>query len=238
MSTDAGASHLREALRDARRLLRGSKGTYVSLLLCVLSATLHFVLGFAVGSTQPGFAGSVVAGVVVLVVMAPLWGGMYHLDLARLQGHEVRAAMVFEELPNATSHMVVQLVLGIVPVVACTMAGTRPGLGLVGEAGVVVVLLTWTGLDYWAPFFVVDRKLSAFDAIKQSIAFGLRHFGKFFLANLAAALLLFVSTIPLLLGLVWTVPLTRIAFAALYRQRHPLLRDYTPAAPDRGPAAA
>lgn len=95
--------------------------------------------------------------------------------------------------------------------------------------GSIIIALTIVGVIYWSirlqfmAYLVVDQDLPPLEAISKSFAITKGHLGALLLFGLAVFVLNLIGVLALFLGLLISIPVTRLAHMIVYDQ---LLRQY------------
>lgn len=189
----------------------------LGMLAYVAVGILLYLLLFAVligGASAVGNSGSLGffggASIFVLILIAIVMvafgffamAGMYNavLELTRGKAIEFKDFFVFKNIGNV--------------VIASLLIGAASGL------------LSWTGIGSIAVAFftmfaillIIDKNMGAIDAIKLSSKMAWDNVGTVILLYVAVAILSFIGTIALFVGLLVTTPVALIATAYVYRK--------------------
>lgn len=220
--TGAGAPSIEEALArgydfrigdvlgEAWRKVKGMKGTLVvaAIIYAVAVNLLSFVIAFVLGllglihDSEPG-ALQIIVSVLAGALCYPLLAGLNMIGIRRAADQPA----TINELFTYFGLFVPLLVTGL----AITVL-TYLGLILLVLPGI------YLGVSYALAIpLVVERGLSPWQAMEASRKAVGQHWFKVFGLFLALGLIMMLSAIPLLIGLVWTLPLAFIAIGVLYR---------------------
>lgn len=176
-------------------VLAGILGTIVSYIGKIISALVAFIPMLSiVMDIVFGAASSIFAIGVIIVV----------LKLANRE--KVDAASDFCQF---TKYWVPILILSIVMSIIVAIGFTLliiPG----------IYLAVAYSLSYW--ILVIHPNASFWDILEASRKIVTRRWFKFFILSLILGLILFISAIPLGIGLIWTLPLCNFAYALIFKK--------------------
>lgn len=176
-------------------VLAGILGTIVSYIGKIISALVAFIPMLSiVMDIVFGAASSIFAIGVIIVV----------LKLANRE--KVDAASDFCQF---TKYWVPILILSIVMSIIVAIGFTLliiPG----------IYLAVAYSLSYW--ILVIHPNDSFWDILEASRKIVTRRWFKFFILSLVLGLILFISAIPLGIGLIWTLPLCNFAYALIFKK--------------------
>lgn len=176
-------------------VLAGILGTIVSYIGQIISALVSFIpmlsvaIDIVFGATSSIFA----IGVIIVV-----------LKLANRE--KVDAASDFCQF---TKYWVPILILSIVMSIIVAI-----GFTLLIIPGIYLVVAY--SLAYW--ILVIHPNASFWDILEASRKIVTRRWFKFFILSLVLGLILFISAIPLGIGLIWTLPLCNFAYALIFKK--------------------
>lgn len=176
-------------------VLAGILGTIVSYIGKIISALVAFIPMLSiVMDIVFGAASSIFAIGVIIVV----------LKIANRE--KVDAASDFCQF---TKYWVPILILSIVMSIIVAIGFTLliiPG----------IYLAVAYSLSYW--ILVIHPNASFWDILEASRKIVTRRWFKFFILSLILGLILFISAIPLGIGLIWTLPLCNFAYALIFKK--------------------
>jgi len=159
------------------------------------------------GQCSPSFfvqlIGAGLAIGIITVVSQILVAGLYKGAANIADGRSFSLGQMFDDWDKA------QVVIAAVLIAAATAIGTI----LCYIPGVIVGFLTM-----YTMLFVVDKKLSAVDAIKASFELVTKNFGNTFVFWLLAAIVLFIGALLCGIGLLVAAPVALIGLAYTYRR--------------------
>ncbi|VXC92516.1 conserved membrane hypothetical protein [Pseudomonas sp. 8Z] len=218
-----------ELLASAWRKTSGTKGliwggflvamgALIAAQIVVYIAAMIFGFGFIGLSAMGGSAGGgmaiagfigmfgaiILSSVVIVALMYPFLAGINMIGIRQAAGQPLHFAEIFSHFGRTLP----LLVAGILMVIA-----TNIGYMLLIVPGIylqVALILTIA--------LIVERRLSAWQAILVSCKAINQHWFKVFFLLLAMGILLFVSALPLGIGLIWTVPMFIVMLGELYQR--------------------
>ena len=195
---------LNEVLAEAWAKTDGAKsaffGAFVAIFIVSLVAGL--VRGLLIGNDQSSqFLGTLL----LLPIVGPMYMGVFMMGVRRAADMPILASDVFRYL----SPYNLQIVIAQVMIYVLTMLG--------------FILLVLPGIYAMVSYIfaaplVADKGLAPWDALETSRKSLGHHWWKLFGFVMALGFIVLLSCIPLLIGLIWTVPMTAIAMGIVYRK--------------------
>jgi len=223
-----------EVLSEAWEKINGCKGMIIGagllayLLMLVVTTVLGFIAGLIGFATQDPMTAIVINMLVNLfggILIYPFFAGLFLIGIRRAGDYPVEFSMLFSCLAQSMPIMLAALLMNLiiyVPVglffgLVWLVAGFSVGSIVFVSLFAVIYSLGIGTLYALALPLVFERGLSPWQALETSRkAIGQRWF-KVFGLFLLLWLLMVASTIPLLIGLIWTIPLMILVFGVLYR---------------------
>lgn len=216
-----------ELLGEAWRKTKGTKGliwggffVYVGIMIGAQIALylLTLVLGLGAfglaalgggeGAAVAGAAGilliTLFSSLVTLALSYPFMAGFNMIGIRQAAGQPLRFAELFSHF-NRTLPLLGAGILMSVALVIGYLLFVLPGIYL-SFALVLTIPL------------VVERKLSPWQAMRVSCQAINKHWFKVFFLFLAMSILLWISMLPLGLGLIWTLPMFIVMMGVLYNR--------------------
>jgi uncharacterized membrane protein len=186
-------------------------------------------LGLTVGVTIVGLIVYVVASftVIGLFVIVPVlaWGGvkwLLNMQDGRPDFNDIFSG--FKEYGAALGGMLMLMLLFVLPLVpgyafaiGGAVAESVPPI-VVGYLMIFVVMALVLVRFYFAPFFLVDQRMSAIDAMKASWEVTSEQKLNTFLLILVSGLIGSLGTMACFVGMLLTVPMQYVMIASAYRQ--------------------
>ena len=201
MSTSTDWS-IGEVLKTANEKQVGFKGSYfaAAFVYAVISIVITLVQEATVGT-----AGDVAASVVeilITVIMFPLGVGLGLLGIRRAAGKETPVSTLWEPYSQAIPLIVMFLLMAVL-VVAGFFLLVLPGIYL--------------SIAYsFAPYLITEKNMGVWEAMETSRKAITQYWWRYFGLMLIAALLIIVGSIPLLVGLIWVLPIVGIATGEVF----------------------
>ena len=204
---------IRAILQESWDKTRGAKLTLnlAWLVYFVIYVVAALVLGFAAGSLsfdpaaqQQGFtAAGIAVNVVVTVIGMTLMLGIMLMGIRRAVDAPIAVTQVFSAFPRIVP-LVVTLVLLYLMVAI--------GLVLLVIPGIYLMVAYYLALP-----LVVEKNIEPWQALEASRKALSKHWFRTFGLGLAVTLINVATIFTLGIGLIWTVPMSMIAFGILYR---------------------
>ncbi|WP_275628659.1 hypothetical protein [Pseudomonas sp. 273] len=220
--TGAGAPGIEEALArgydfrigdvlgEAWRKVKGMKGTLVvaAIIYAVAVNLLSFVIAFVLGllglihDSEPG-ALQIIVSVLAGALCYPLLAGLNMIGIRRAADQPATINELFAYFGLFVPLLVTGLAITVLTYLGLILL-VLPGIYLGVSYALAIPLVVERGLSPW----------QAMEASRKAVG---QHWFKVFGLFLALGLIMMLSAIPLLIGLVWTLPLAFIAIGVLYR---------------------
>lgn len=201
MSTNTDWS-IGEVLKTAGEKQVGFKLTYFMAigLYALISIGISLAQDATVG-TSGDIAASLI-GIIVTLILFPLGVGLGLLGIRRAAGKETAVSTLWEPY-NQAIPLIVMFVLMAVLIVAGFLLLVLPGIYL--------------SIAYsFAPYLVVEKNMGAWEAMETSRKAITRYWWRYFGLMLVAMLLIIIGSIPLLIGLIWVLPIVAIATGEVF----------------------
>jgi len=151
-------------------------------------------------------------GIISTIIFMPLNVGLGMIGLKRATGRDFRISESLCYFQYYPALAVIGLVWGLISFVSFGL----PGYNL----WFLIFLLPGLYLSvaiFYSTFLVVEKNFPAIESLKISFTVIRHHWFKFFGLLIYSYLLNFLGALLLLLGLLWTVPLTLVAIGIVYR---------------------
>ena len=203
MSTSTDWS-IGEVLKTAREKQVGFKGSYFAAVFvyAVISIVITLIQEAAAGSV--GDVAASVVEILITFVLFPLGVGLGLLGIRRAAGKETPVSTLWEPYSHAIP-LIVMFVLMAVLVIAGFFLLVLPGIYL--------------SIAYsFAPYLIVEKNMGVWEALETSRKAITEYWWRYFGLMLVALLLVIVGSIPLLLGLIWVIPIVAIATGEVFQK--------------------
>ncbi|WP_067581858.1 hypothetical protein [Endozoicomonas ascidiicola] len=139
----------------------------------------------------------------MMAVTTPLWAGLWMIGLRRAVGAPVRASQILDYFHLTLPLLGLYLLMTVFTVLGFLLL-ILPGIYLAIAYLLAIPLMVDKGLAPW----------EAMEASRKAIS---KRWFTVFGLTLAISFLNLLAMIPFGLGLIWTLPMTNIAFGILYR---------------------
>tara|TARA_B000000565_G_scaffold73700_1_gene52090 strand:+ start:168 stop:860 length:693 start_codon:yes stop_codon:yes gene_type:complete len=201
MSTSTDWS-ISEVLKTANEKQVGFKFSYVTAIAVYAAISILITL---VQEATVGNAGDVTASVIeilVTLILFPLGVGLGLLGIRRAAGKETPVSTLWEPYSQAIPLIVMFLLMAVL-VVAGFFLLVLPGIYL--------------SIAYsFAPYLITEKNMGVWEAMETSRKAITQYWWRYFGLMLIAALLIIVGSIPLLVGLIWVLPIVGIATGEVF----------------------
>ena len=200
--------------REAWRLVKGNKGiillaTIIMSFVTIGATAVLELLGVPNGEAQIesgnwilGFGLSVVSGLLIAPITAPMMAGFYLLCIKRVASVPVSVNELFAYFGNAIN------------LITLTIMSTI--LIYVGFALLIVPGIYLTVAYAFAVPLMIDKKLSPWQSLETSRRAVTHHWFPVFGLAILLYIILILSAFTLI-GLIWTLPMCLLAYGLLYR---------------------
>ena len=201
MSTSTDWS-IGEVLKTASEKQVGFKFNYVIALIIygAISTAITFVQEASVGTSGGGMASLV--EIVITLVLFPLGVGLGLLGIRRAAGKDTPVSTLWEPYGHALP-LIVMFVLMAVLIVAGFFLLVLPGIYL--------------SIAYsFAPYLIVEKNMGVWEALETSRKAITQYWWRYFGLMIVALVLIIIGAIPLLIGLIWVLPIVAIATGEVF----------------------
>ena len=203
-------------LSESWRKLDGFKRTYLLALIIytaiamVAEAFMGIVFGWdyvAVGndtgmSFHGDFGAAAFVELFISLAMLPLGVGLGLLGIRRAAGKPVSASVIFEPYQHALP-IIFMMVMMVILIVAGFIVFILPGIYL------SVAYL-------FAPYLIIEKNMGAWQSLEVSRKAITEYWWRYFGLIWVFLLLIIAGAIPLLIGLIWVLPLVTIAVGEVF----------------------
>lgn len=191
---------------------RGAKWTihlgflFVFLVMMGLMVVLGLLSALLIGETQDPSGSAVLPLIIQLVVnliMLPMMAGIMILGIKRSVDAPIKSGSVFAYFSKMIPLFLTMILMYIMIIIGFLLL-VLPGIYL-------------SVAYYMAMPLVVEKGMSPWQALETSRKAVTRRWFSVFFFFIILSIIVFISAIPLGIGLIWTMPLMIIAFGVLYR---------------------
>ena len=201
MSTSTDWS-IGEVLKTASEKQVGFKFNYFIALIIygAVSIAITLVQEATVGTT--GDLAASLVEIIVTLILFPLGVGLGLLGIRRAAGKETPVSTLWAPYSHALP-LIVMFVLMAVLIVAGFFLLVLPGIYL--------------SIAYsFSPYLIVEKNMGVWEALETSRKAITEYWWRYFGLMLVALLLIIIGSIPLLIGLLWVLPIIAIATGEVF----------------------
>ena len=201
MSTSTDWS-IGEVLKTASEKQVGFKFNYVIALIIygAISTAITFVQEASVETSVGGMASLI--EIIITLVLFPLGVGLGLLGIRRAAGKDTPVNTLWEPYSHALP-LIVMFILMAVLVVAGFFLLVLPGIYL--------------SIAYsFAPYLIVEKNMGVWQALETSRKAITQYWWRYFGLMIVALVLIIIGAIPLLIGLIWVLPIVAIATGEVF----------------------
>lgn len=173
----------------------GTKLTYWGAVGILIGIAFAFgiVQGLMTGNPDEPNIIAVLIGLVSQVISTILGAGIMMMAVKRARGEAIKSSMVFDQFDKALS-LILFAILGTIAIAIGFLLLIIPGIYL-------------SICYFFAVPLIVDKKYGAWEAMETSRKVVTSRWFQYFGLFLMYGLIVFVSALPLGIGLIWTVPM-------------------------------
>ena len=140
--------------------------------------------------------------IVITLVLFPLGVGLGLLGIRRAAGKDTPVSTLWEPYSHALP-LIVMFVLMAVLIVAGFFLLVLPGIYL--------------SIAYsFAPYLIVEKNMGVWEALETSRKAITQYWWRYFGLMIVALVLIIIGAIPLLIGLIWVLPIVAIATGEVF----------------------
>ena len=201
MSTSTDWS-IGEVLRTASEKQVGFKFNYIVALL------IYFAISFAIVLVQEatvGTRGDLAAslfGIIINLIMIPLGLGLGLMGIRRAAGRDTPVSTLWEPYNQAIPLIVMAVLMTILIVIGFFLL-VLPGIYL--------------SIAYsFAPYLIIEKKMGVWEALETSRKAITEYWWRYLGLMLVAMVLIIIGSIPMLIGLIWVIPIAAIATGEVF----------------------
>ena len=201
MSTNTDWS-IGEVLKSASEKQVGFKFNYYIAMIIygAVSIAITLVQEATVGTT--GDLAASLVEIIVTLILFPLGVGLGLLGIRRAAGKETPVSTLWEPYSHALP-LIVMFVLMAVLIVAGFFLLVLPGIYL-------------STAYSFSPYLIVEKNMGVWEALETSRKAITEYWWRYFGLMLVALLLVIIGSIPLLIGLLWVLPIIAIATGEVF----------------------
>ena len=201
MSTDTDWQ-IGQVLKTAMEKQVGFKWSFIApfLIYLVITSIIAALQDATVG-TGEGVAASLTQ-IIVNILVYPLGMGLGLLGIRRAAGKDTPLSTLWESYSQFIPLAVMLVLMGLL---------------IVGGFFLLVLPGIYLAVAYsFAPYLIIEKNMGVWEALETSRKAITTCWWRYFGLLLIAVLLFIVGTIPLLIGLVWVLPIMAIAIGEVF----------------------
>jgi uncharacterized membrane protein len=201
MSTDTDWQ-IGQVLKTAMEKQVGFKWSFIApfLIYLVITSIIAALQDATVG-TGEGVAASLTQ-IIVNILVYPLGMGLGLLGIRRAAGKDTPLSTLWESYSQFIPLAVMLVLMGLL---------------IVGGFFLLVLPGIYLAVAYsFAPYLIIEKNMGVWEALETSRKAITTYWWRYFGLLLITVLLFIVGTIPLLIGLVWVLPIMAIAIGEVF----------------------
>lgn len=176
------------------------------LLITVIGIVIGIPIGLFRVDAETAGAGAAVLGILgfaySLLIAQPVDFGVSFANLRAARGDKLEIKDMFEAFKNYVNVVLANLLAGAIIII---------GLVFLIVPGIIFACKL-----AFVPYLVIDRKMEAIEAVKESWRMTGGHAWKVFFIGVLAALIAIAGLICFVVGIIFAIMWIRLAFASLY----------------------
>lgn len=205
-----------DVLQESWEKTNGMKGPFwgAALLLFAISIVLMMVVGIVIGmmmamsgvmteSLTMGIITQVILQLIMIAVIYPFMVGVLMMGVKRSVDRPISFSMIFAYFGVAVPVIVAGILISLLTGIGIALL-VLPGIYLAVAYALAIPLIG-------------DKNLGAWEAMEASRKAITKRWFKFFGLFIIMSLIIFISLIPLGIGLIWTYPMAVAMLGILYR---------------------
>ena len=177
---------------------------------CIVALLIYFAISFAIVLVQEatvGTTGDVAAslfGIIINLIMIPLGLGLGLMGIRRAAGRDTPVSTLWEPYNQAIPLIVMAVLMTILIVIGFFLL-VLPGIYL--------------SIAYsFAPYLIIEKKMGVWEALETSRKAITEYWWRYFGLMLVGLLIVIIGSIPLLIGLIWVIPIVVIATGEVFKK--------------------
>ncbi len=219
------------------QLVKGFKGTFwgAFILYLLFGLALNIIIGIMVflikavgGNPQLSIISREILEFVAAIILLPVFAGIWMLAIKRVRQEKARALTIFSYYDHIWRLLAYQVILLLISF-ACLFVGFLVAYGLMSLtidrniSMVIGYIIGGIPLLYFVVSYIfaipvlVDKKLGPWDALETSRRIVTPHWFSVFGLMIVLTIIVFISIIPLGIGLIWSMPLNLLTFGVVYK---------------------
>ena len=177
---------------------------------CIVALLIYFAISFAIVLVQEATVGttgdvaSSLFGIIINLIMIPLGLGLGLMGIRRAAGRDTPVSTLWEPYNQAIPLIVMAVLMTILIVIGFFLL-VLPGIYL--------------SIAYsFAPYLIIEKKMGVWEALETSRKAITEYWWRYFGLMLVGLLIVIIGSIPLLIGLIWVIPIVVIATGEVFKK--------------------
>lgn len=203
-----------EIFGEAWQRTKGAKGTLLLawLFYIIVAIAVNAVFAFAApdsetlinqGRLSEGMIWAIIPSLVTIPILYPILAGIILMGIHRSVDADINATSVFGHYGKIIPLTLLTIVMSLLTMLGFILL-VLPGIYLAVAYMMAMALM-------------IDRDMGVWEAMETSRKAISKHWFKVFFLYLLLWLLMIVASIPLLIGLIWVLPLASIMHGVMYK---------------------
>ncbi len=195
-----------EVISEAWNKTKGFKRVFILalILIIVTQMVVMLVTGIIFNAILDlGIAGALIQQLILLLVIMPIQMGVFLLGIKRSVNADVNVTSIFNHFDKTLKLFLTMLLMWIILTI---------GFLLFIIPGIYLSIAYFMAMP-----LVVEKDMGIWEAMETSRKAITKRWFTMFLYCIVMSIIVFISMIPLGIGLIWTLPMAMIGYAIIYR---------------------
>ncbi|VAW96028.1 hypothetical protein MNBD_GAMMA21-2227 [hydrothermal vent metagenome] len=201
-----------EVFSEAWQLTSGFKGTFwlavliffaIYIGISIVAAIITSLLGTLIPSLEFAIFFEVIVNLILSFIIMPIQMGLFIIGIRRAMGESSEASSIMSHYSKIIPLFLTYLLMMVMVLL---------GLLLLVLPGIYLMMAY-----YFALPLVAEKGMSPWQALETSRKTITHRWFSFFFFGIIVSLIALVATLPLMIGLIWAMPMLLIAYAIIYR---------------------
>ncbi len=195
-----------EVISEAWGKTKGFKRIFILalILIIVTQMVVMLVTGIIFNAILDlGIAGALIQQLLLLLVIMPIQMGVFLLGIKRSVNADVNVTSIFNHFDKTLKIFLTMLLMWIILTI---------GFLLFIIPGIYLSIAYFMAMP-----LVVEKDMGIWEAMETSRKAITKRWFTMFLYCIVMSIIMFISMIPLGIGLIWTLPMAMIGYAIIYR---------------------
>ncbi len=195
-----------EVISEAWNKTGGIKGTFFLALILAVIAQIGIMIvtgGILQGALELGGTGAFIQMLILMLVITPIQMGIFLLGIKRSVNADVKATSIFSHFDKTLKLFLTMLLMWVILTVGFLLF-ILPGIYL--------------SIAYFMAMpLVVEKDMGIWEAMETSRKAVTKRWFSMFFFFILMMVIVYISAIPLGIGLIWTFPMFMIGLGIIYR---------------------